>query len=262
MYNIPMRILVSNDDGIYSTGIRSLSEGLVKEGHEVYVVAPDRERSATGHSLTLHRPLRVDEVTHLDGVTKAYCTDGTPSDCVKFGVEAVMDDKPDLVLSGINHGPNMGSDILYSGTVSAAMEGAIFNIPSIALSLADHKAEDFTAAVIVTNKILSKIKELDFPPKTLINVNIPPLPISDIVGIQVAELGIRPYDDHFEKRVDPRGKVYYWLAGEAIEDEELPGTDVYAVRQNLVSITPITIHMTNDEMKTALSSWASGIKLG
>lgn len=249
-----MKILISNDDGIFSTGIRSLVEGLVKE-HEVYVVAPDRERSATGHSLTLHRPLRLDEATHLNGVKAAYMTDGNPSDCVKIAIGAVMKEKPDMVISGINHGPNMGSDVLYSGTVSAAMEGAIFDIPSIAISLADHRAEDFSAAVKIIVKLIRTANNLKFPNRTLLNVNIPPLPISEIAGVEITELGVRPYNDYFEKRIDPRGKIYYWLAGEAIEEDELPGTDVYAVRQNMVSITPVTIHMTNQKMIPDLNEW-------
>ena len=239
-----MRILISNDDGIYSGGIRALTEGLV-QSYEVYVVAPDRERSATGHSLTLHRPLRLDEVNHLNGVKAAYATDGTPSDCVKIAIGAILKEPPDIVLSGINHGPNMGSDVLYSGTVSAAMEGAIYDIPSIAISIADHKPQDFSSAVTFISKLLEKIKLIKFPSRTLLNINIPALPLSEIAGIEVTKLGVRPYNDYFEKRVDPRGKTYYWLAGEAIEENELPGTDVFAVRNNQISITPVTIHMTN-----------------
>jgi 5'-nucleotidase len=255
-----MQILISNDDGIYSGGIRALTEGLANE-NEVYVVAPDRERSATGHSLTLHRPIRLDEVTHLNGVKGAYATDGTPSDCIKIAIGAILNGSPDIVLSGINHGPNMGSDVLYSGTVSAAMEGAIYNIPSIAISLAEHKPQDFTAAVAFVRELLKIIKQIKFPDRTLLNINIPALPLSEIAGIEITKLGVRPYNDYFEKRVDPRGKTYYWLAGEAQEENELPGTDVYAVRNNQISITPVTIHMTNEIMLPELSDWIKQIKL-
>ncbi len=255
-----MRILISNDDGIYSNGIRALTEGLVKD-NEVYVVAPDRERSATGHSLTLHRPLRLDEVSHLPGVKGAYETDGTPSDCIKIAIGAILKGPPDIVLSGINHGPNMGTDVLYSGTVSAAMEGAIFNIPSIAISLAERKPQDFSAAVTFITKLLKTIGKIKFPDRTLLNINIPPLPLSEIAGVEITKLGIRPYNDYFEKRVDPRGKTYYWLAGEAVEENELPGTDVFAVRNNQISITPVTIHMTNEKMLPELKEWIKGIKL-
>ena len=255
-----MRILISNDDGIYSNGIRALTEGLV-HNHQVYVVAPDRERSATGHSLTLHRPLRLDEVMHLPGVKGAYSTDGTPSDCIKIAIGAILKEPPDLVLSGVNHGPNMGSDVLYSGTVSAAMEGAIYNIPSIAISLADHKAKDFTHAVAFISKLFDSINEIKFPDRTLLNINVPALPSTDIAGVEITKLGVRPYNDYFEKRVDPRGKTYYWLAGEAIEENELPGTDVYAVRNNQISITPVTIHMTNEKMMSELRDWIKKIKL-
>ncbi len=255
-----MRILISNDDGIYSSGIRALTEGLAKD-HEVYVVAPDRERSATGHSLTLHRPLRIDEVSHLSGVKSAYETDGTPSDCVKIAIGAILKEPPQIVISGINHGPNMGCDVMYSGTVSAAMEGAIYDIPSIAISMNNYKPENFTAAVHVIKKLIPIIGEIKFPPRTLLNINIPYLPLSDIAGVEITHLGVRPYNDYFEKRVDPRGKTYYWLAGNPIEEDELPGTDVYAVRNNQISITPVTIHMTNDKMLTELQDWVKGFKL-
>lgn len=255
-----MRILVSNDDGIYSSGIQTLVEGLVND-HEVYVVAPDRERSATGHSLTLHRPLRLDKVHHLDGVKEAYSTDGTPSDCIKIAIGAILDKLPEIVISGINHGPNMGTDILYSGTVSAAMEGAIFNIPSIAVSLAHHKPEDFETAVSVVKKIIKVLDDLQFPDRTLLNINIPPLPLTEIAGIEITDLGVREYNDYFEKRVDPRGKTYYWLAGEAIEENEAPGTDVYALRNNQISITPVTIHITNTSMMPKLKDWVKKIRL-
>ena len=255
-----MKILISNDDGIYSSGIRALTEGLVNN-NEVYVVAPDRERSATGHSLTLHRPIRLDEVNHLDDVKGAYATDGTPSDCIKIAIGAILKEPPELVLSGINHGPNMGADVLYSGTVSAAMECAIYNIPSIAISLADHKPQDFTCAVTFISALLKIINQIKFPDRTLLNINIPALPLSEIAGVAITKLGVRPYNDYFEKRVDPRGKTYYWLAGEAIEEDELPGTDVFAVRNNQISITPVTIHMTNEKMLPELNDWVKQIKL-
>ena len=255
-----MRILISNDDGIHSSGIKSLAETVSKE-HEVYVVAPDRERSATGHSLTLHRPLRLDEVTHLSGVRVAYSTDGTPSDCVKIAIGAILKESPEIVLSGINHGPNMGSDVLYSGTVSAAMEGAIYNIPSIAISLADNKPQDFTPAALFIAKLLKIIPQIKFPDRTLLNINIPPLPVEEIAGIQITELGVRPYNDYFVKRVDPRGRTYYWLAGEAVEENELPGTDVFAVRNNMISVTPVTVHMTNKSMLPELKDWVKQIKI-
>ena len=256
-----MRILISNDDGIYSGGIRALAEGIAQNNGEVYVVAPDRERSATGHSLTLHRPLRLEEETHLKGVKAAYSTDGTPSDCVKIAIGAILKEQPEIVLSGINHGPNMGSDVLYSGTVSAAMEGAIYNIPSIAVSLADHKPQDFSCAVAFISKLIKIIGQIKFPDRTLLNINIPALPLSEIAGIEITELGVRPYNDYFIKRVDPRGRTYYWLAGEAIEEHELPGTDVFAVRNNQISITPVTIHMTNEKMLPELKEWVKQIKL-
>jgi 5'-nucleotidase len=164
-----MKILISNDDGILANGIRALIEVLGTE-HDVYVVAPDRERSAAGHSLTLHTPLRVEELEPKFGAKRNWVTTGTPGDCVKIGLSAILseDEKPDLVISGINHGPNLGADILYSGTVSCAMEGAMLGYPSIAVSLAslNYELESFMFAANFINKFLPKIKEIDFPKKT------------------------------------------------------------------------------------------------
>ena len=216
-----MKILVSNDDGIAANGIRCLTETLALE-HEVYVIAPDRERSAAGHSLTLHTPLRVEEVEAYHGVKRAWVTTGTPGDCVKIGINAILskDEQPDVIISGINHGPNLGADILYSGTVSCAMEGAMLGVPSIAISLASmrYEYENFKYAAKFANLLLPKLKEFTFPKKSLLNVNIPALDEEDIAGVAITELGRRMFTDNYEKRVDPRGKVYYWMAGEMINE--------------------------------------------
>ena len=240
-----MRILVSNDDGIHAIGIRTLVERLAFE-HEVYVIAPDRERSAAGHALTLHKPLRVEEV-EMGDTAKAWETTGTPGDCIKIGINAILDVKPDLIVSGINHGPNLGTDILYSGTVNAAMEGAVLGFPSIAVSLAangNSSASDFIYAADFIRHFLPKIKEINFPKKTILNINIPAVASSDVAGIEITNIGTRMYTDTYEKRIDPRGKVYYWLAGEIINNSEEHGTDIAAIRNNKISITPITFEMT------------------
>lgn len=245
---IYMNILISNDDGIAANGIRALAEELAKK-HNVYVIAPDRERSAAGHSLTLHTPLRVEEVEGSKfGAKRVWVTTGTPGDCVKIGISAILseNEKPDLVISGINHGPNLGSDILYSGTVSCAMEGAMLGVPAIATSLASMSAEydDFKFSAKFISSLVTKLEGFNFPRKYLLNVNIPKLDEEDIAGVAITELGGRMFTDDYEKRVDPRGKVYYWMAGQLINEPENAPTDIAAVRNNKISITPVTYEMT------------------
>lgn len=246
-----MNILISNDDGIAANGIRALTEEL-SQNHDVYVIAPDRERSAAGHSLTLHTPLRVEELEESkSGAKRTWVTNGTPGDCVKIGISAILseDEQPDFVISGINHGPNLGSDILYSGTVSCAMEGAMLGIPSIALSLATMNAdyEDFKFSARFVNALLEKLKSFQFPKKSILNINVPKLDSDDIAGVAVTELGRKMFTDAYEKRVDPRGKVYYWMAGELINEPEDAPTDIAAVRNNKISITPVTYEMTRTQ---------------
>lgn len=242
-----MKILISNDDGILSNGIRALIEAL-SPCHEVYVVAPDRERSAAGHSLTLHTPLRVEEVDPKYGAKRCWMTTGTPGDCVKLAINAILtkEELPDLVISGINHGPNLGADILYSGTVSCAMEGAMMGYPSIATSLASMNTEyeAFKVSAEFVADLLNKIDIKKFPSKTILNINVPGLDKEDIGGVAATELGSRMFTDAYEKRVDPRGKVYYWMAGELINEPEDASTDIAAVRNNKISITPVTYEMT------------------
>lgn len=256
-----MKLLISNDDGIFSLGVRSLANGLAAAGHEVTVVCPDRERSATGHSLTLHDPIRAERVeSHFDPTIKAWACSGTPSDCVKLALGALLDSPPDLVLSGINHGSNIGTDILYSGTVSAAMEGIIEGISAIAFSLASFSARDFQPAVRFAGNLLEQIAVQPLPEVMLLNVNIPPVPQSEIVGITLARQGVRRYTDLFQKRVDPRGKTYYWLAGELLQevdedaDNPLP-TDVRAIQQNYITITPLQYNLTCAIGLESLASW-------
>ena len=242
-----LKVLLANDDGIYANGIQALAERLSAQ-YEVYVVAPDRERSAMGHALTLHKPIRVDEVDLGVNVKKAYSITGTPSDCVKIALNAVLDVRPDIVISGINHGPNLGSDVIYSGTVSAAMEGAVHGLPSIAVSLVNgyEKYADFRPAADFISTFIPKALSAALPPKTLLNVNIPAVPLADITGMRWTRLGVRMYTDTFEKRVDPRNNVYYWLAGEVITDsDESPDTDIAALRDNAVAVTPITFDLTH-----------------
>lgn len=242
-----MKILISNDDGIAANGIRALTEALACD-NEVYVIAPDRERSAAGHSLTLHTPIRVEELDSRNGAKRVWVTTGTPGDCVKIGINAVLtpEEQPDLVISGINHGPNLGADILYSGTVSCAMEGAMLGVPSIAVSLASmhYEYENFKFSAKFINSLLPKLKEFSFPAKSILNINIPALDEDDIAGIKITELGRKMFTDDYEKRVDPRGKEYYWMAGELISEPVDALTDIAAVKNNMISITPVTYEMT------------------
>lgn len=242
-----MKILLSNDDGVMAEGIKALTVELSKE-HEVYVVAPDRERSAAGHSLTLHTPIRVEELESKFGAKRIWITSGTPGDCVKIGINAILgeDEKPDLIISGINHGPNLGSDILYSGTVSCAMEGAMMGYPSIAVSLASMTSEPelFSNVAKFMLKFIHKIQDYKFPPKTILNINVPGLMPEDLAGIAITKLGGKMFTDEYDKRVDPRGKVYYWMAGELIRHCDNDDSDINALRWNKVSVTPITFEMT------------------
>ena len=241
-------ILISNDDGIFALGVRTLASTIAQAGHQVTVVCPDRERSATGHGLTLHQPLRAKEVDSVfdDSVTAWSCS-GTPADCVKFALSAVMKTRPDVVYSGINHGPNLGTDVLYSGTVSAAMEGVLEGIPSVAFSLASFSAVEFQPAADFAVKLLSQLSN-NYPKPPLLSVNVPPVSAEEIAGVLVTRQGLRRYIEKFEQRLDPRGKNYYWLEGEIIEDIEQPEdsnlpphilTDVQAIRDRYITITPL-----------------------
>ncbi len=247
-----MKLLISNDDGIFAPGIRSLANTLAAANHDVTVVCPDRERSATGHGLTLHQPIRADIVTDVFHPSiKAWACSGTPSDCVKLALWALLDSPPDFVVSGINQGSNLGTDILYSGTVSAAMEGTIEGIPSIAMSLTSFSCSKFQPAA---DFAVSLLKQLETSPlnenSMLLNVNVPAIPASEIAGVLVTRQGIRRYVDVFEKRTDPRGKTYYWLAGELLEEVEVEPiladvpTDVEAIRNNYITITPLQYNLT------------------
>jgi 5'-nucleotidase len=253
--NKPLKLLVSNDDGVFALGVRTLANTLAQAGHDVTVVCPESERSATGHGLTLHQPIRaeiVDAIFHPK-VTAWSCS-GTPADCVKFALSAVLDRRPDVVLAGINHGSNLGTDILYSGTVSAAMEGALEGISSIAVSLCSFTSQDFQPAADFTLNLVHQLGDRQMPQPTLLNVNVPPVNTQEIAGVLITRQGLRRYIESFQKRLDPRGKSYYWLAGEVIEDIEQPEhinlpphipTDVQAIRQNYITITPLQYNLTD-----------------
>jgi 5'-nucleotidase len=247
-----LKILVCNDDGIYAAGLRALVKVLVLTGHDIYVVAPDKERSATGHALTLHRPLRVEvmPVDFFPGTKAAFAIDGTPADCVKIAINKILEFTPDWVISGINHGPNMGPDVLYSGTVSAAMEGAIYGIKSIALSIAEYKVDGFDQAAGLVPNVFNILSQSSFswPSKTIFNINLPLIIEDKVKGIALTNLGSRMYKDTYEERVDPRGRFYYWLSGDLMKTDPDPNSDVSKIAEGYISVTPITFEMTNHKL--------------
>jgi len=213
----PLNILISNDDGVFAAGIRALAKSAQKRGHKVKVVCPDQERSATGHGLTLQSPLRVEKADELFGEgIEAWGCSGTPADCVKLALSELLDHKPDLVLSGINHGPNLGTDVFCSGTVAAAMEGTLENVPSMAISVASFKWKNFEFAGEIAMNIAEQAINDSWPASLLLNLNIPPCEKSKIKELSWTRLSVRKYKNQFSKREDPRGDDYYWLAGEVV----------------------------------------------
>ncbi|MGK7909215.1 MAG: 5'/3'-nucleotidase SurE [Synechococcus sp.] len=252
-----MRILIGNDDGIYSPGVLCLANTLSRVGHEITVVCPDRERSATGHALTLHKPLRVDAIgAPFDDDIRAWASSGTPSDCIKLGLDELLKEPPDWVVSGINRGANLGCDVLYSGTVSAAMEGLMAGINSLAVSLTSSSSDEFQPAADFVRDWLYKAKTNPFPAHpTLINVNVPALPAEEICGVVMAPLGVRHYSETFEQRVDPRGKTYYWIAGEAVDTHAAPNTDIAAIQDNYITVTPLQFDLTAHKQFAVLRTW-------
>jgi len=249
-----LNILITNDDGINSAGLIELAQAISKIAN-VTVVAPDRERSATAHAITMHKPLRVEE-TEIPGCKAvAYKVNGTPSDCVKLALEALLNRPPDLVLSGINRGANLGTDVIYSGTVSAAFEAALSDILGVALSVASYGNIDFSYAANFAMKLCQQVATKDYPKNTILNVNIPYVLPEKIAGIAVTHLGTIKYKNSFERRTDPRGKVYYWLAGEAIEDNNDVGSDVWAIKNNYISVTPILIDLTKYDIIDIIKEW-------
>ena len=232
-------ILVNNDDGVFSPGIQILAKRL-KELDEVVIVAPDRERSAAGHSMTLHRPLLIEQVK--EGV---YSVNGTPTDCVNIAVKGLLAKTPKLVVSGINKGPNLGDDVTYSGTVAGAIEARILGVPSFAVSIAARTDFRFTDAAEVALQIARHVLSNGEAEGTLLNVNIPNLPVTDIRGTVVTRLGKRIYHQMTVERVDPRGKKYYWIGGGEPEWEQEEGTDFEAIEKKFVSVTPLHLDLTD-----------------
>ena len=246
-------ILVTNDDGIHAEGIRALAKAMEPLGN-VTIMAPDREQSATSHALTLHRPLRVRRVSERE-----LSVDGTPTDAVLLGVHGFLKERPALVVSGINHGPNMGNDVLYSGTVAAASEGTFLGIPSIAISLATSGPADFGPSARVARSLVRNLLRRGLPTTTCLNVNVPPIPWEEIRGVRVTRLGKRVYRDVIVEKTDPRGKLYYWIGGEEPTWENDDSSDFTAVERGYVSVTPITFELT--DYKEIVDLEAKGLSL-
>jgi len=250
-----LRILITNDDGIYAPGLIALARCLCQVG-DVTAIAPDRPRSATGHAITLHKPLRMQEVTLPGGVT-GFSTNGTPSDCVVLGMSS-LDPRPELVISGINQGPNLGEDLTYSGTVSAAMEAAICGVNAFAISVAAFEVASFDPAAEFACHLSRIIAERGLPPDTFLNVNIPNAEPEAIAGVAVTHQGRRRYQTRIEKRIDPRGRPYYWLGGDLHDQDTDPSTDVGAVALDMISVTPIHLDLTNHGFLRELAHWDIG----
>jgi 5'-nucleotidase len=250
-------VLVTNDDGVYSPGIRALHEALM-ELADPYVVAPDRERSAASHSLTIHRPLKVEKLKD-----RIWSVSGTPTDCVALGVGKVLPERPSLIVSGINRGGNLGDDITYSGTVSAAMEGTILNIPSFAVSLVveGEGRLHFETAAWIAQEVASYIMEYSLPYDTFLNINVPNVPEKDIKGVKFTRQGKRVYDGAIKETFSPWGEKYYWIGGGMPYWEHGEDTDINAVLGGYISVTPIHLDLTNyktmDFLKERWERWTS-----
>lgn len=244
-----MRILLSNDDGYFSTGLAVLAEAVGKVA-EIHVVAPERDRSGASNSLTLVRPLRVHRAPN-----GFYFVDGTPTDCVHLAVTGLLADEPDIVIAGINHGANLGDDVIYSGTVAAAMEGRFLGLPAIAVSLVGRNARYFDTAARVVLELLERLKSHPLPTDTILNVNVPDLPYEKLAGFEATRLGNRHKAEPVIKSADPHGNPIYWVGPAGAEADAGPGTDFHAIRQRQVSVTPLYVDLTRHATLASVARW-------
>ena len=241
-----MAILLVNDDGIYSPGLLALYKKF-RDEYDVVIVAPDREQSSVGHAITLSDPVRIHEVVQ-DGKFFGYAVSGTPADCVKLAVRVILKRPPNLIISGINQGANVGASLIYSGTVSAATEGTMLSIPSIAVSLDTRRPDaDFSVAAEFTLEIAKKVLKFGLPAGVSLNINIPALPREKIKGIRITRQAITYFDDFFERRIDPQGRTYYWMSGTMVEIDRGEDSDLMALKEGYISITPIKYNLTAAE---------------
>lgn len=244
-----INILVTNDDGITAEGIKALARGLKQlENCEITVVAPTQERSATSHSLTLHRPLRIHKKSK-----DIFAVDGTPTDCVMLACGKIMTSKPDLIVSGINRGGNLGDDVHYSGTVSAAIEGGIMGIPAIAISQLGKDEFHYQKAVEFAKKLVKTVIKNQLPPGIVLNVNVPEK--CETLDFEIVKTGKRNYGDIYEERYDPRGKPYYWIGGNLYEFQDIPESDCNTVSGGKISVTPLQVNLTNRNFLKTMKGW-------
>ena len=248
-----MKILLTNDDGIYAPGLMALYTEL-KDDFDLTVVAPESEMSAVGHAITLDSPLRVREI-NKNGSFFGFAVTGTPADCVKIATREIMESYPDMIISGINPGANVGVNVLYSGTVSAATEGAFLGIKSAAISLDTRKNPDFSFAARFSRKVILFINEFDLKKGAALNINIPAVPSEEIKGISITRQGLGRFEETFERRVDPRGNVYFWLSGERPVEEKVIDADSRALEDKRITITPVTYDLTCTEEVERLKSF-------
>ena len=244
-----MRILLTNDDGIDSLALPQLRRVLAAFGH-VITIAPDRNQSASSQSLTLHRPLRI----HARADDE-YSVDGTPTDCVLVAFHGELGEPPDFVVSGINHGPNMGEDVFYSGTVAAAIEGVLQGVPAVAASLVTRERTDFKDAADAVGGILRQVLARGLQRRMLLNINVPFRPLADCAGIRVTRLGTRVYEDTLVRNVDPRGRDYFWIGGEDPVWRPDEGTDFHSVAAGYVSVTPLQLELTDHALRADMAEW-------
>ncbi len=248
-----MAILITNDDGIYSPGLAALVKGMRELG-EIVVVAPDREQSSVGHAITLSNPLRMTKITR-DGEFLGYACSGTPADAVKLAIKVVMPEMPQLLISGINVGANVGASLIYSGTVSAATEGTLLGVPSIAVSLDSRVGENYETAVIFTKQLAQLVLEKGLPNGILLNVNVPDRPANEIAGVRVVTQGKTNFNDFFDKREDPRGQQYFWMCGTMVAGDNSLEHDVAALEAGFITVTPVHYDLTAYDFLDELNSW-------
>lgn len=258
MKNRP-KILITNDDGIYSSGIYALWEALSEIG-DVNVVAPRDEKSAASHSITINNFLRVEYIKR-DKFFSGWSINGTPADCAKIAIKQILKDKPDLLVSGINLGSNLGNNIMYSGTIAAATEGSILNVPSIAISLDSHNVKDWSGAKVVAKDISKYVLNNGLPKGTILNVNVPNCNPNKIKGIKITRQGNQYFEDQFEKRVDTSGREYFWIKGKIIDGDNSVKFDGKAVSMNYASVTPISFNFTDNSYIDELENSFGGLNV-
>ena len=248
-----MNILLTNDDGIFADGIRVAAEILSTLGN-VTIVAPSTEHSAVSSKITVNEPIRVKDIKLLKNV-RSYSLTGTPADCVKFAISELYDTKPDVVVSGVNHGSNTGLNIIYSGTVAGALEGALHDIPSIAISVTSLVVKNFDLAKLIIKKVITKIDQISFIKHTVLNINIPDISLNDYQGMKWCSISENRYVEEFQKRLDPAGREYYWLGGRKYEPESSTDVDDVLIKQNYVTLTPVCFDFNNNKVLNHFSKW-------